>query len=345
VSVASFKGWQRVTIDTGGGKVEGIAPVVISASRATDIPSFYAEWFMQRLRDGFVRWCNRFTGRAQFVSFEKARAVVFWTKHANPMLRHLHELDARGINYYFTYTVNDYDAEKIELHVPPLAERIFTFRMLSNMIGKHRVVWRFDPLILTRSVTVDALLDKIHGVGSRIYPYTEKLVISFIDIGRYRKVCQNLVSGGCTDCREFSSEDINRIAGGLQEMNRQWGLDIATCAESADLSPYGITHNKCIDDGLMKRLFGRDGVLMDFLGCTPAAEGLLTETEGKRTKMLKDPGQRKSCRCVPSKDIGHYDTCTHGCLYCYATTSPNVARLNYQRHKDVGQSGESILCG
>lgn len=305
--------------------VEGIAPVIISASRATDIPAFYADWFMRRLREGFVRWRNRFNGRVQFVSFEKARAIVFWTKHAIPMLRHLPELDARGINYYFTYTVNDYDAERIELHVPPLGERIAAFSMLSDTIGKQKVVWRFDPLILTRSITVETLLDKVHRVGSRVHPFTEKLVISFIDITRYRKVRQNLLAGGFSDCREFTPEDISRVAEGLQKMNRQWGLEIATCAESADLSGYGIMHNKCVDDGIMRRLFGHDRPLTDFIGRDPGGGSAAGETGPRETNVLKDPGQRKSCRCVPSKDIGCYDTCVHGCLYCYANTSPNTA--------------------
>jgi hypothetical protein len=324
--------------------VEGIAPVIISASRATDIPAFYADWFMRRLREGFVRWRNRFNGRVQFVSFEKARVIVFWTKHAIPMLRHLPELDERGINYYFTYTVNDYDADGLEVHLPPLGERIAAFKALSDAIGKERVVWRFDPLILTRSIAVDMLLDKLHRVGSLICPYTEKLVISFIDITRYRKVRQNLAAGGFTDCREFTVQDITEIAEGLQKMNRQWGLEIATCAESIDLSGYGITHNKCIDDGIMRRLFGHDRPLMDFIG-GPAAGSVPGETRARGTKTLKDPGQRKSCGCIPSKDIGCYDTCVHGCLYCYANMSPAVARVNHEKHKDSGQCGEALLCG
>lgn len=323
--VPSFRGWERRAVNTGGGNIEGIAPVIISASRATDIPACYADWFMQRLNDGFVTWRNRFNGRVQYVSFEKTRAVVFWTKHARPMLQHLPELDARGINYYFTYTLNDYDAESIELYVPPLTERVAAFMTLSDRIGAERVIWRFDPLILTRSITVEALLDKIHRVGSRIHPFTEKLVISFIDITRYRKVQRNLIAGGCGDCREFTSEDIDRIAAGLEAMNRQWGLEIATCAEKANLSDYGITHNKCIDDGLMRRLFGDDGALMAFLGRGPAEDAPETEARSKGMKMRKDPGQRTSCRCVPSKDIGQYDTCGHGCLYCYATSSPQTA--------------------
>jgi DNA repair photolyase len=342
----SFRGWQKVTINTPNATVEGIAPVIISASRATDIPAFYADWFMHRLRTGYVKWVNRFNGQSRYVSFEKTRAIVFWTKNAEPLMKYLHEIDRRGINYYFTYTLNDYEQEKLEPKVPPLQQRIDTFKKLSDTIGKGKVVWRFDPLILTSTITADALLDKIYGIGKQIYTHTQKLVISFIDITLYKKVRQNLVTARYRDCKEFTLEDIRRIAKALQEINREWNIEIATCAEATDLSSYGINHNKCIDDELMIRQFSHDKELMDFLGYVPPEEGLLPfiQTKGKRTKILKDLGQRKYCGCIPSKDIGQYDTCMHGCIYCYANTSPRVAQTNYQKHISKGEYCEAILC-
>jgi hypothetical protein len=341
----SFRGWPRVTINTGNGDVDAIAPIIISASRATDIPAFYADWFVHRLRAGYVKWVNRFNGMARHVSFERARVVVFWTKNAAPMLGHLPEFDARGINYYFTFTVNDYAAEGLEPKVPPLTQRVDTFRMLSERIGRQKVLWRFDPLILTDRITVERLLDKIHSVGNKIRGHTEKLIISFIDINRYRKVRQNLLAAGVGHCREFTPDDIARMAAGLQAMSRQWGLEVATCAEAEDLSGYGIKHNKCIDDELMIRLFGDDRELMGFVGHVPPEDAVLpfAEKEVIRTKALKDPGQRKDCGCIPSKDIGQYDTCVHSCLYCYANTSPKVAERNYERYTREGQYHESIL--
>lgn len=342
----SFRGWQKVTINTPNGTVEGIAPVIISASRATDIPAFYAGWFMHRLRTGYVKWFNRFNGQSRYVSFEKTKAIVFWTKNADPMMKHLSELDKRGINCYFTYTLNDYEQEKLEPKVPPLQQRLDTFKRLSDTIGKGKVVWRFDPLILTDTITVDVLLDKIYGIGSQIHKQTEKLVISFFDINLYKKVRQNLISAGFRDCKEFTLEDVTGIAKGLQEINREWNLSIATCAEATDLSAFGINHNKCIDDELMIRQFSHDKELMEFLGYVLPEERLLSfiEATGKRTKILKDSGQRKDCGCMPSKDIGQYDTCAHGCIYCYANTSQRIAQMNYQKHRSKGEYCEAILC-
>jgi DNA repair photolyase len=342
----SFTGWQKTTIKTSQGDVEGIAPVIISASRATDIPALYSDWFIHRLTQGYVKWINRFNGQPRYVSFEKARAFVFWTKNSEPAVKYLHELDSKNLNYYFTYTLNDYEADGIEPNVPPLVKRIETFKRLSYAIGKEKVVWRFDPLILSKKITTDKLLEKIHGVGSKIHSHTEKLVISFIDFKLYKKVQQNLRTVGFKDCKEFTPEDIIKIATGLQEMNKEWNLQIATCAEATDLSEYGIAHNKCIDADLLIRLFNHDKELMDFLGYVPPESGLLPfiDPKGKsRPRVLKDLGQRKDCGCIPSKDIGQYGTCVHGCAYCYANASPEIAQRNFQRHRSLKEYSEAIL--
>jgi hypothetical protein len=341
----TFTGWERMTIETEHGDVSGIAPIILSASRATDIPAFYPEWFMDRLKSGYVQWTNRFNGKRTYVSFEKGRVFVFWTKDARPIMKYLPVLDDRGLNYYFTCTLNDYEREGFEPNVPGLMERVRTFQGLSEMIGRDRVLWRFDPLLLSDSMTIDRLLDRIYGVGDLIHKFTEKLIISFIDVRAYRRVHLNLKANGFKDSREFTPDDMEKLAGGLREMNKGWNIDIRTCAEEADLSAYGITHNKCIDDDLMIRLFSHDGALMDFLGFTPADERVhpYRETGGKRGLSLKDRGQRKACGCVPSKDIGQYHTCMHLCVYCYANASAAHVRDNYLKHKREKEYGESIL--
>ena len=226
--------------------------------------------------------------------------------------------------------------------MPPLEKGIETFKRLSDTIGKEKVIWRFDPLILTNTLSVDRLLERIYGIGKEIHNHTEKLVISFIDINLYKKVKRNLIVSGFNDCKEFSIEDMTGIAKGLQEINKEWKLEIVTCTEATDLSAFGINHTKCILDALMIRLFSHDRELMDFLGYMAPEESLLP-LKRKRTKVLKDSGQRKHCECVPSKDIGQYDTCIHGCLYCYANASPIVAQNNFKKHKEKGEYGETIF--
>ncbi len=326
--------WEKVAIKTKDSTLEGIAPVIVSASRSTDIPAFYSEWFMNRLREGYVKWVNPFNSKPQYISFENARLTVFWTKDAKPVIPYLEELAARGINYYFTFTVNDYENEGFEPGLRSLGDRIDTFRQLSEKLGRERVIWRFDPLVLTDRLDTARLLDKIYKVGERIADHTEKLVISFADISSYAKVSRNLFAKGI-NIKEFTPETMERVAHGLCEMNESWGLELATCSEEIDLSRYNIKKNKCIDDDLMVRLFPQDKELMEFIGYG-------TETAGGR-RNLKDKGQRLNCGCVMSKDIGRYDTCGHGCIYCYANSSPGAAYGNYLKYLKSDRKGESII--
>ena len=166
-------------------------------------------------------------------------------------------------------------------------------------------------------LSVDVLLERIGNIGRQLKGYTEKLVFSFIDIGAYRKVQRNLEGIGV---REFSPEEQRRFAQGLAELNKDLGLELATCGEEADLSAYGVRHNKCVDDDLMMRLFHDDAELMDFSGW-------------HIEKSKKDKGQRKACGCVVSKDIGMYNTCPHLCRYCYANAQDAQVLSNFARHR------------
>jgi hypothetical protein len=299
-------GWERIPIRTEeAGLVEAVAPVIVSASRRTDIPAFHADWFVRRLRAGYVRWENPFSGRPQYVAFDRTRAVVFWTKDPRPLLPHLDELDRHGIGYHFQFTLNDYRAEGLEPLVPPLPDRIEAFRTLSERLGRARVVWRFDPLLLADGLSAEELAERVIRVGERLHPFTEQMVIAFADIRRYAKVRSRLRRFG-RGCRELTTEEMRGAAARLAEAARGWGISIATCAEAIDLADLGIGRSRCIDDALLERLFPQDARLLAFLG--PA----------ESRSRLKDPGQRSECGCILSKDIGSYDTCPHACRYCYA---------------------------
>ena len=334
------------------GNPQLFSPLILSASRETDIPAFYSDWFVSRLREGWCEWKNTYSGTIHKVSFDKTRMIVFWSKNPKPMLERLDEIEALGFRqYYFQFTLNDYVREGLEPNVPPVAERIDSFKRLADRIGKERVIWRFDPLMLgcadtclqhdgegavatladarervppAIGISINSLLERIGNIGRQLKGYTEKLVFSFIDIGAYKKVQRNLEGLGV---REFSSEEQRRFAQGLAELNKELGLELATCGEEADLSAYGVRHNKCVDDELMMRLFHNDTALMDFIGAEEMLDGWHIE------KSKKDKGQRKACGCIVSKDIGAYNTCPHLCRYCYANASPEQALANWRRHK------------
>ena len=155
-------------IQTPEGRVKAMTPVILSASRSTDIPAYYGQWFMNRLRAGWCAWVNPFNRRPSYVSFRDVKAVVFWTKNPAPFLQHLDELDARGLHYYFQYTLNDYEREGFEPNVPALEKRIETFRRLSERIGPDRVVWRFDPIILSPGTGPRDILMRIWTIGKAL---------------------------------------------------------------------------------------------------------------------------------------------------------------------------------
>ncbi len=341
-----WKGWEKIPYaitdpadPSGTRRVDAVAPVIVSASRSTDIPAFYGDWFIARLAAGYVRWKSPFGGNPVFITFEKTRLFVFWSKNPAPFFPHLDILDRSGYGYYFLFTLNDYDDERIEPGVPPLDERIDTFIRLSRRIGRGKIVWRFDPLILTDTITVGNLLEKIRAVGDRLAPFTGRLVFSFVDIEKYAKVRRNLQAGGIGSAREFTDGEVDEFCSGLDKLNRRWKFSITACAEGRDLSRFGIGRGQCISHDLMVKEFGNDRKLMDFLqpGDQQAPGGTLSADEMSRR--LKDPGQRNTCRCIVSKDIGQYSTCVHQCFYCYANTSPARAYRNYNRYLEDGKRG------
>ena len=335
-----------------GEKIEATAPVIVSASRSTDIPAFYAKWFFNRLARGHCAWYNPFNQQKMYISFKTCKVIVFWTKNPKPTLPYLHELDERGIHYYFQVTLNDYVKEGLEPNISSVDSRVETFKKLSDMIGKERVIWRFDPLIIAPTISPRELLKKIWNVGNKLKGYTDKLVFSFIDVKAYRKVQNNLIK----ETMFFTKEDVENaeanhaqrieIVEGLQKIRsiwqeQGWNVEMATCAEDIDLEKYGIEHNRCVDGELMKRIFADDKELIYYLHTLKLPEkdlfGNLPPIPEK-VRNVKDTGQRKVCGCMISKDIGMYNTCRHFCVYCYANTSKECVIRNAEKHNDESES-------
>lgn len=325
-------------------------PEIVSASRSTDIPAFYADWFFHRLKVGYSAWTNPFNGVKGYVSYKNTRFIVFWSKNPRPLLKHLSELKEHGIGCYIQYSMNDYEEEGLEPQVPILSSRIETFKMLVEALGEGHVIWRFDPLVLADNITIDKLLGKIENIGNQLKGYTEKLVFSFADIGIYRKVVSNLAKEQIA-YKEWNPDSILEFAFRLAELNKSWNYELATCAESPKLKlgEFGIHANHCIDDKLMIRFAYEDKKLMKVLKAeikdmpTPNIFG---ETEQLPNDAIllpngkyatrgdnSDKNQRLFCGCMRSKDIGEYNTCVHLCKYCYANISKETAQRNYQEHQ------------
>lgn len=343
--------WNKINRPNDDGTVVPMqAPMIVSASRSTDIPAFYADWFFHRLERGYSAWTNPFNGVKSYVSYEQTRFIVFWSKNPRPLLTYLHILKERNIGCYIQYTLNDYEQEKLE-KVPSLASRIETFKMLVELLGRGAVVWRFDPMILTADISIDDLLRKVQIIGDQLKGYTEKLVFSYADIALYKKVKHNLEVGGIP-YHEWETEQMEEFAARLSEMNRErgWNYQLATCGEKIDITKYGILHNRCIDGDLIARLACDDKALMDFMkikimpmpepslfGDQPQLPEGAILLPGNRyfiSRHKKDAGQRPFCECMASKDIGEYNTCPHLCEYCYANATKQLALQNWKRHQD-----------
>lgn len=277
--------------------------MIISASRRTDIPSYYSKWFFRRLSEGFVLVRNPMNiHQVSRVSLSPSvvDGIVFWTKNPYPMMSRLDLL--KDYAYYFQFTLNPY-GRNIEQNLPEKKEIMSTFKTLSEKIGREKVIWRYDPILLNDEWTISHHISAFEYMTKELSPYTEKVVISFLDF--YQMTERNTVS---LSLRKFSADDMDILARELSAIAHSYGLEIETCAEAIDLEKYGIKHSRCVDDRLLSRI------------------------SGYSLNVGKDKNQRLECGCVSSIDIGEYNTCKNGCLYCYANFNPTNVINNRKMH-------------
>lgn len=286
--------------------------MIVSASRRTDLPAFYADWFFERLRRGFCQVANPYNPRqVSRVSLRPGdvAAFVFWSKNPEPMLDRLDLLEAGGHVYYFLYTLNDYPP-LLEPGVPPVAERLITFERLADRLGPARVVWRYDPIVLGGPCTADAHRRCFERLVGRLAGASERVIVSALDF--YRKTERRLAALENERSRfvrdPWRDGTLRSLLADLAAMAAARGLQMQACAQPQDLRPLGIAPARCIDPELLARL-------------------------GRPVPQRKDRGQRPACGCAPSRDIGAPDTCLHGCRYCYATRSPELARRRHAAHR------------
>lgn len=287
--------------------------MILSVSRRTDIPNYYSEWFFNRLKDGFlyVRNPMNFHQISEIkISPDVVDCIVFWTKNPLPMMERLDELEA--YNYYFQFTLTGYGND-VERNLPNKKTSVIPiFQELSNKIGKEKVVWRYDPIFFSNRYNVQYHLKAFRSIAEALSVYTEKCVISFLDIyPKNKKNMDNLLSYDLSDSelREFAKE--------LSNIAKENHIKIGSCAEKVDLDEYGIIHNSCIDKELIEKI----------IGC--------------KLKINKDKNQRIECGCVESVEVGTYNTCKNGCVYCYANYSAKSVESNFQKYDPLSP----LLCG
>lgn len=274
--------------------------MVVSASRRTDIPSFYSDWFFKRLIEGYTVTRNPMNhSQVKKISLlpSDVDCFAFWTKNPSPMLPSLSKLT--GYNYYFQFSVTAYNSD-IEINLPRKAKIIETFKQLSNTIGAERIIWRYDPVFLNNKYTLTYHICRFDEIAKQLSGYTNTVIISFIDL--YAKFSKRFKAIEMTDDEKiFISQKFSVIA-------KENNMALKTCAEKIDLSEFGINHASCIDGQLIEKL------------------------TGKTLDLKRDKNQRPACGCVSSVDIGVYNTCLNGCMYCYANYNIDSITANVKRH-------------
>ena len=278
--------------------------MILSVSRRTDIPAFYSDWFMNRIKEGYVLVRNPMSYHAiSRVNLQPdvVDCIVFWTKNPAPLLPHMDELGCR-YKFYFQYTLNAYGSE-IEPNLPSLDERIETFIKISKHLGSDRVIWRYDPVLITERYTLEWHKKAFGYISGKLAGHTDSCVFSYLDM--YDKISNNMRS---INIKFIDASLMKSLAIALNEIAQTKNIKMKTCSEEIDLNEVGIEHSCCIDPVLISKI----------IGCN--------------LRSKKDPNQRSSCGCIESIDIGQYNTCQHGCKYCYANYSLQSVVSNVKKH-------------
>ena len=275
--------------------------MILSASRRTDLPAFYSDWFLRRMEEGMAMVRSpRHPHLLHQLSLAKGAVdgVVFWSKNPAPLLPALPL--SQGIDCSLQFTLTPYGSP-LEPGIPELSRRLDTFRQASDILGAERVIWRYDPIFLTKRWTVAEHLNVFEELSRALAGYTYQCVISFLDF--YPGISQRMKAA---ELLPLSAETCRRLAKSFQQIAAAYGIQCRACCESSGLLPSGFPSSRCVDP----ELFPNAGLFHQ-----------------------RDRGQRPGCGCAPSADLGAYGTCLHGCLYCYATHNfPTLE--HWQRNHD-----------
>ncbi len=283
---------------------------IISASRRTDIPAFYMPWFMNRLRAGHVRYRNPFGGQPFSVSLkpDDVHSIVFWSKFYGPLLRHLDEVAGRGYRFYFHYTITG-APRLLEPHVPDWERAASVFRELASRTSPRHVQWRFDPIVFTGDLGVDYYVGRFREIASALAGATRRCYFSFAVF--YGKVERQFRQAGIP-YHEPDPEQKRRLVAAMAEIADEHGITLYSCCEDA-LVGGGVQKAHCVDGDLLLELFP------------------------DRPMSSEPRPTRKQCGCTASRDIGAYDTCPYGCVYCYANQGTHAALRRFRVHDPEGE--------
>lgn len=304
--------------------------MIINTGARTDTVQYYTKWLLNRFEEGYVLARNPlFPNKVTRYELtpETVDCVVFCSKNYRPILKELYKITDR-FHTHFQYTITAYGKD-IEPGVPSIDDSIETLLELEHLVGRERICWRYDPVLLTEGYTIERHRETFAYMASKIAGHVDRSIFSFVEM--YKKVEKNM-----PELVPMTDADKNEIAKNLGEIAGKHQLHIQTCGTNGDFTKYGIHPSGCMT--------------LDMLG----------NANGIKFRTLKHKGTRAGCHCIESRDIGAYDTCLNGCKYCYANKNPQKAFENFALHDpesplllghlqdtDTVQQGaqRSYLCG
>lgn len=276
--------------------------MIINTGSRTDTVQYYSDWLLKRFKEGFVY--SRNTLFPNIVTRYELNpnildCVVFCSKNYEPILDRLTEITDK-FNTYFHYTITAYGRD-IEPNVPNIDESIETLIKLSKIVGKQRIAWRYDPILLTKKYTKQVHYNTFDYMSKRLSPHIDRCIFSFVDM--YKKLETNM-----PEIIILNNNDKIEIAKNIGSIAKKHNMIIQTCATIEDFKQFGILQSGCM------------------------TSEILGNANNITFKKVRHSGNRQGCKCIENRNIGDYDTCPNGCKYCYANKNPQIAQENYKKH-------------
>jgi hypothetical protein len=282
--------------------------MIISASYKTDIPTFYGEWFINRLRAGYCRMVNPYGKQVYRVDLtpEAVDGFVFWTKNLGPFLKYLPEVHQRGYAFMVQYTINGYP-RSLEFSVMDAIRSIEHMKRLVDTYGRNVAVWRYDTIVFSSATPLEFHRRNFEALARALEGTTDEVIVSFAQV--YKKTLRNM-NWAAKEFRfawEDPSDEVKyNLAAELAQIARASRMQLSMCAQRQFLAP-GVADARCVDCHRLSKIAGRP-------------------------IQAKQKGNRQDCGCFASRDIGDYDTCPHGCVYCYAVQNRGLAQRRFKEH-------------
>ena len=275
--------------------------MILNTGLRTDIPGFFSEWFYNRIEEGFVYVRNPYV-KNQIYSYrldpELIDCIIFCTKNPKPMFENLEKIDK--FNQYWHITITPYEKE-IEPNVPPINDVLESFKYLSKKLGKENVTLRYDPIFINEKYTLEKHIESFEYIINSLSGYTTEAIISFIDL--YEKTKRNFPKA-----REVTKDERLKIGKEFARIGNENNIRIKTCVEGTELDKFGIDSSGCMTKEVIERAIN------------------------KNLNIPKQKARNGECYCLLNNDIGEYNTCGHGCLYCYANSNKRLVKRNLKLH-------------